>query len=426
MPIDCRTTTNYLLPVRAPPMTPETSSNKSKLALAIVALLVLSAGIAYYAGAQNASGGKTTSTQASLSSSKAGTALDAQVAQQAASPPANSTQGLSPEQIYSDSSSSVVTVQGTQQTNVSTFFGTQTAVSTILGSGFVVDYQNSMYVVTNYHVVDGVTNLTVTFSDGNAYPATVVGTDPYSDLAVVKVTAAPSSEFVPLQVVSSSTLVVGQPVYAIGNPFGLAGSMTAGIVSALGRTIQDPVSGNFSVAGVIQFSAPINPGNSGGPLFDTAGQVVGITTATVSSSQGIGFAIPSSTILKELPSLIANGTYSAYSYMGIGTVDMNYQLAQVSHTNFTYGVLVEDVVPGGPAAKAGIVAGNTTVTVDGSQYLVGGDIIVSINGTKIVNTDALSTFLVQDTTAGQVVVLGVIRSGTLTSVTMTLGTRPAA
>lgn len=407
-------------------MTPETGSNKSKLALAIVALLVLSAGIAYYAGTATAGpGSKSTTSQSSLASLGGGTALDAQVSQQAAST-SNSTQALSAQQIYADSAASVVTVQGDQQTNVSTFFGQQTAVSTVLGSGFVVSYQNAMYVITNFHVVDSVSNLTVTFSDGNAYPATVVGTDPYSDLAVVKAPSAPSSEFLPLQVVSSSTLVVGQPVYAIGNPYGLAGSMTAGIVSALGRTIQDPVSGNFSVAGVVQFSAPINPGNSGGPLFDTSGQVVGITTATVSSSQGIGFAIPSSTILKELPSLVANGTYSDYSFMGIGTVDMNYQLAQASHTNVTYGVLVENVVPGGPAAKAGIVAGNTTVTVDGSQYLIGGDIIVSMNGTKIVNTDALSTYLVQNTAAGQVVNVGVIKSGGLTTITMTLGTRPAA
>lgn len=407
-------------------MTPETSSNKSRLALAIVALLVLSAGIAYYAGAKTSTpGSKSTTSQSSLQSLNGTTALDAQVNQQVASS-SNSSQALSAQQIYADSAASVVTVQGDQQTSVNTFFGQQTAVSTILGSGFVVSYQNAMYVITNYHVVDGVSNLTVTFSDGNAYPATVVGTDPYSDLAVVKATSAPSSEFMPLNVVSSSTLVVGQPVYAIGNPYGLAGSMTAGIVSALGRTIQDPVSGNFSVAGVVQFSAPINPGNSGGPLFDTSGQVVGITTATVSSSQGIGFAIPSSTILKEFPSLVTNGTYSDYAFMGVGTVDMNYQLAQASHTNVTYGVLVENVVPGGPAAKAGIVAGNTTITVDGSQYLIGGDIIVSMNGTKIVNTDSLSTYLVQNTVAGQVVNVGVIKSGTLTTITMTLGTRPAA
>ena len=254
----------------------------------------------------------------------------------------------------------------------------------------------------------------------------VVGTDPYSDLAVVTVSGAPSSEFVPLQIVSSSGLSVGQQVYAIGNPYGLSGSMTLGIVSQLGRTIQDPVAGNFSVAGAIQFSAPINPGNSGGPLLDSSGQVVGITTATVTSSQGIGFAIPSSTIIRDFPSLVANGTYSEYSYLGIGSADMSYQLAQASNTTVTYGVLVESVVPGGPAAAAGLHAGTSAVTIGGSQYLVGGDIIVSIDGTKIVNQDALSNYLVQNTVPGQTVSVGVIRSGSPTTVTLTLGTRPLA
>jgi S1-C subfamily serine protease len=202
--------------------------------------------------------------------------------------------------------------------------------------------------------------------------------------------------------------------------------MTFGIISQLGRTIQDPVAGNFSVAGAIQFSAPINPGNSGGPLLDTNGQVVGITTATVTSSQGIGFAIPSSAILRDLPHLVATGTYSMYSYLGISTVDMNYQLAQASHIPVTYGVLIESVVPGSPAAKAGLLAGSKTTTIDGSQYLVGGDTIVSVNGTRIANQDALSTYLAQNTIGGQTVILGLIRSGNLISVTVVLGTRPGA
>jgi S1-C subfamily serine protease len=337
-----------------------------------------------------------------------------------------SSQGLSAQQIYAASSGSVVTVQGDQQTTVNTFYGPQTASSQVLGSGFVTSYQNSVYVITNDHVVAGDSNLTVTFPDGNAYPATVVGTDPYGDLAVLSVSAAPSLEFVPLQLVPSTGLTVGQEVYAIGNPYGLSGSLTLGIVSQLGRTIQDPVAGNFTVAGAIQFSAPINPGNSGGPLLDANGEVVGMTTATVSSSQGIGFASPSSTILRDLPSLVATGKYSDYSYLGIGTVDMTYQLAQASHTNVTYGVLVANVVAGGPAANAGLKAGTTVVTIEGSQYLVGGDIIVSVNGTKIINSDALSTYLVQNTTAGQTVSLGIIRSGSPLTVSLTLGARPPA
>ena len=333
---------------------------------------------------------------------------------------------LSAQQIYAISSGSVVTLQGDQSTTVNTYYGPQATVTPVLGSGFVMTYQNSTYIITNYHVVAGDSNLTVTFSDGNAYPARVVGSDPYSDLAVVAVNSAPSSEFMPLQVVSSSGLVVGEQVYAIGNPYGLSGSLSVGIVSQLGRTIQDPVAGNFSVAGAIQFSAPINPGNSGGPLLDASGQVIGITTASVSSSQGIGFAIPSSAILRDLPSLVATGTYSKYAYLGISTVDMNYQLAQASGTNRTYGVLVESVVAGGPSATAGLRAGTNTVTVDGSQFLVGGDIIVSINGTRIINQDALATYLAQNTVAGQTVNLGVIRSGSLITVALVLGTRPPA
>jgi S1-C subfamily serine protease len=286
-------------------------------------------------------------------------------------------------------------------------------------------YENSNYIITNYHVVDGIKNLTVTFSNGDAYWVKVVGTDPYADLAVLTVNGAPASEFVPLQVVSSSGVTVGEEVYAIGNPYGLSGSMTVGIISQLGRTIQDPVAGEFLVAGVIQFSAAINPGNSGGPLLDTNGQVIGITTATVSSSQGIGFAIPSSTIIREMPYLVTTGGYSQYSYMGIITVDNNLQLAEASGTNVTYGVVIETVVAGSPAASAGLQAGSKTITIEGSQYLVGGDIIVAVNGTKIIDGDALSTYLAQNTVTGQTIVLGVIRAGTLHDVNLVLGSRPS-
>ena len=215
------------------------------------------------------------------------------------------TQGLNPEAIHSYANESVVTLQGVQTTTTNTVFGPQTSEETILGSGFVIDYSNQYYVVTNYHVAGATSNLTLTFSGGNSYPAKVVGSDPYSDLAVVTVSSAPLSEFHPLTLVSSSTLQVGQYILAIGNPYGLSGTETFGIISQLGETIQDETAGNFSIADVIQFSAPINPGNSGGALLNANGSVVGITTATVSGSQGIGFAIPSDTILRELPSLIA-------------------------------------------------------------------------------------------------------------------------
>ena len=328
--------------------------------------------------------------------------------------------GLNAIDIYNRTRPSIVTVQGAQ--NQSSVFGVQTV--SVLGSGFVVNYGNSDYVVTNYHVAGATSNLTVTFSDGNSYAASLVGSDPYVDLAVLSVEGAPSSEFHVLQLVPSSTLLVGAPVVVIGNPFGLSGSMTFGIISALGRTLQDPTAGNFSIADVIQFSAPINPGNSGGPLLDSSGQVVGITTAVVSGSQGVGFAIPSDAIIKELPSLISTGTYAEHSYLGIQGSDMNYQLAKAINTNYTYGVLVASTIQGSPAAQAGLRGGNTVVIVNGQQYLIGGDIIVSINGTKIVDNDALAAYLQEYTVPGQTVVLGIIRGGSYTTVQLTLGTRP--
>ena len=319
-----------------------------------------------------------------------------------------------------------MTIQGSALVNTSTILGPTSSVETLLGSGFAISYSGSYYVVTNYHVVNGVTNMTVTFSNGDAYPGKVVGRDAYSDLAIITVVGAPSKEFIPLQLVPSSGVVVGQPVVVIGNPYGLSGSITYGIVSQLGRTIQEATSNGFSISDVIQFSAPINPGNSGGPLLDQEGNVIGITTAVVNGSQGLGFAIPSSTILGELQSLITTGGYAGHAYLGISTTDMTYQLAQLSKTNVTYGVLVETVVTGGPSAKAGIRAGNTSVVVDGGTYLIGGDIIVSVNGTKVVNGDALSTYLGEKTVAGQTVQLGIIRSGQFMSVDVMLGTRPPA
>ena len=331
-------------------------------------------------------------------------------------PPTNtSLLGLNPEAIYRQSFPSVVTLQGVQMGI--------TGNTTVLGSGFITDFQNVYYVITNYHVVQNVVDLTVTFSDGNAYRATVLGTDPYVDLAVVTA-QAPLNEFHPLQIGSSSQLVVGEPVVAIGNPFGLSGSMTFGIVSQLGRTLSESLAGSFAIADVIQFSAPINPGNSGGPLLNANGTVYGITTAVVVSSQGVGFAIPSDVILRELPSLVATGHFTFHSLMGIVGADMTYQLAKLQGSNVTYGVLIQNVTSGGPADSAGLKGGTRTTDVQGGQYTIGGDIIVALNGTKIVNLDALSSYLQEKTLPGQTLVVQIIRSGQMTTVNLDLGTRP--
>jgi S1-C subfamily serine protease len=323
--------------------------------------------------------------------------------------------GIDPVAIYQKANRSVVTIQGIQQS--------PTGPAEIIGSGFVIEYQNKFYIVTNYHVVQNIINGSVTFSDGNSYQLNIVGTDPYSDLAIVNI-SAPINEFVPLTVVSSSDVKVGEPVVAIGNPFGLSGSITLGIVSQLGRTITESLAGNFPIADVIQFSAPVNPGNSGGPLINSNGSVIGITTAIVGGSQGVGFAIPSETLLRELPFLIKTGSYNMHPYMGIAGVDMNLQLSKLMKVNVTYGVLVQQVVPGGPADKAGIRGGNSQIILQGTSYTLGGDIIVSLNGTKIINTDALSTYLERYCLPAQKLIVGLIREGKLMYVDITLGTRP--
>ena len=304
-------------------------------------------------------------------------------------------------QIYEEVEDSVVLVQA------------RTAAGGIQGSGFVYNFSGLMVVITNYHVVHGTIagSISVTFSNGNGYAATVNGTDPYADLAVL-VVDAPEYEFKPLQIVSSSTLKVGDPVIAIGNPYGLVGSMTTGVVSALGRTITEEYTGGFAIANIIQTSAPINPGNSGGPLLNYDGKVVGITTAIVSDSQGLGFAIPSNTILKEVHSLITTGTYHGHSYLGIEGIDMNYETAQTLGVNVTYGWQITKVRTDGPS----------------NGKLLANDIIVALNDTRIRNGDDLASYLEEKTLPGNTLKLTVWRktssTWTETQVFVTLGERP--
>jgi len=341
-------------------------------------------------------------------------------------PAGNASFGLNPVVIYDISNRSVVTVQSTQVSVVQTIFGPQTAVSSVLGSGFVVDYSNAYYIVTNFHVIDSTVNSTVIFWNGDSYPAKVIGSDPYSDIAVI-VTPASERDFHPLEFTPSSSLKVGQTVMAIGNPFGLSGSITVGIVSQLGRNIQyQSATQALSVSDVIQFSAPINPGNSGGPLLNAGGTVIGITTATASGSQGVGFAIPSDTILRELPSIISNGGYRNHPALGIQAVDMTYELSQATGANVTYGVLIEKTVSGGPADRAGLRSGQQIATIAGQQYIIGGDIIVSVNGSRIVNYDALSTYLERYILPGQTIRVGIIRSGSYQEVQVIAGAVTAA
>ena len=333
---------------------------------------------------------------------------------------------LDPAQIYANSSRSVVTIQGVRLELVDTGTGPAESWVGIYASGFVVEYSGSYYVVTNFHVVESLVNTTVTFWNGDAYRGKVVGLDAYADLGLVA-TQAPSQEFYPLEIASSSSLKVGQPVVAIGNPYGYAGTITYGIVSHTGRTISyDTGSGSigYPIADAIQFSAPINPGNSGGPLLTGDGKVVGITTAGITGAEGLGFAIPSDTIVREFPSLLATGKYDRHPYLGIEVTDMSYELSKIVGASVTYGVLIEKTVGSGPAAQSGLRSGTSNVDIDGQSYLIGGDIIVSIDGTRIVNYDSLSTFLERNTLPGQMIQVGIIRSGTYMIVDVVLGARP--
>ncbi len=337
-----------------------------------------------------------------------------------------SNRGLDSAGIYANSSRSVVTIQGLRLEVVDTGSGLGTTWAGIYASGFVVRYNASYYIVTNFHVVQQLVNATVTFWNGDAYRGKVVGSDAYGDLGIVA-TQAPSEEFYPLEFAASSSLRVGEPVVAIGNPYALSGTITSGIVSQTGRTISyDTGSGSSSypIADAIQFSAPINPGNSGGPLLNADGKVVGITTAGIIGAEGLGFAIPSDTILREFPSLVTTGKYDKHSYLGISITDMTYELSKAVGANVTYGVLIEKIVKGGPAAESGLKSGTQSVDINGQIYTIGGDVIISINGTRTTNTDSFSTYLERNTLPGQTIQVGIIRSGTYTVILVVLGARP--
>jgi S1-C subfamily serine protease len=322
-------------------------------------------------------------------------------------------------QLYDSVRDSVVVITGV--ISQYSFFGMQ--YSTVQGSGFVYDYANKMVVITNKHVVADATNITVTFSNGNGYPATVTGSDSYSDLAVLSV-QAPQDEYLPLEIVSSSTLQVGEPVVAIGSPFGLGGTMTSGIISQLGRTIQDSVAGNFPIADIIQTSVPINPGNSGGPLLNYQGEVVGITTAIIQNSNSLGFAIPSNTILREIGSLVTAGFYDQHSWLGIAGDDMTYSIAQAMGVNVTYGWLITQVTNGGAAYKAGLKGGAQQVRINDEWVILGGDIIIAVDGTRIINGDTLMTYLEENTVPHQFIDVTIIRNHQLLTIPVELGQRP--
>jgi S1-C subfamily serine protease len=291
------------------------------------------------------------------------------------------------------------------------------------GSGFVYDIQG--HIVTNNHVVEGATRIYVTFADGTMVPADVVGTDPGSDLAVVRVDVS-ASELVPVALGDSDMLQPGQMAVAIGNPFGLAGTMTSGIISAVGRIVPAG-SSRYAMVDLIQTDAPINPGNSGGPLLDSAGRVIGVNTLIFTdsgTSSGVGMSVPVSAVKRVVPQLIEQGTY-AHAWMGISAATITPNLAESLSLPVQQGVLIESVVSGSPADQAGLLGGSQRTDVDGVTISSGGDIIVAIGGQEVKNFEDVVGYLARSTKVGQKIEVTIMRDGRQRTVTVTLGERPA-
>ena len=290
-----------------------------------------------------------------------------------------------------------------------------------MGSGFV--YSDEGYVITNQHVVQDAEKVMITFLDGEAYIGNVVGSDRDLDIAVVKV--QPTNTYLqPIKIGDSSKLKVGEKIAAIGNPFGLSGSMTSGIVSQMGRLL--PQESGYSIPDVIQTDAAINPGNSGGPLLNMKGEVVGINTAIQSATgefSGIGFAVPSNTVKKVVPVLIEKGEFS-HPWMGISGTDVDPELAEVRDLKSSKGFLVVSVIEGSPAEAAGLLGVTETKEIDGREFALDGDIILSIDGETVRKISDILVHLQREKSVGDEMILTVNRNGEMLDLTMVLEERP--
>lgn len=340
-----------------------------------------------------------------------------------AATPRRPAHALTPETVYRRDARGVVVITATQTQKVPGTLLTPPGRQQVhvLGSGFVIDRAGD--IVTNEHVVENGSDVTVGFSAGPTYAAKVLGTDASTDLAVIRV-KAPQSALHPLSLADSDQVEVGDTVYAIGNPFGLDRTMTAGIVSAVGRDIQAP--NGLAIPKAIQTDAAINHGNSGGPLLNTRGEVIGINDqiqsgGAVDGNVGVGFAVASNTIRTTVPRLIATG-HAPHAWLGVEVAPIDPQVAKAVGLP-AEGVLVAGVVKGSPAAKTGLKAGTRQVTVDGQSALVGGDVIVSVAGLKIRSPAELSE-VVGARAPGDVIVLHVSRNGRERTLRVKLGTAP--
>jgi S1-C subfamily serine protease len=331
--------------------------------------------------------------------------------------------GLTVNEIYERDSRGVAFITAQKTQNVQSPFSPfpEEQQSTGTGSGFLIDTDG--HVLTNNHVVEGASKITVTVGDGETVDATLVGSDPSSDVALLKLTGD-TSDLHPLQLGDSSKLEVGDPVVAIGNPFGLDRTVTSGIVSALQREISAP--NGFSISDVIQTDAPINPGNSGGPLIDASGRVVGINsqiqTGGGQGSVGIGFAVPANTAQDVVQQLLTTGKVQR-AYLGLAGGDLTPELADTLNLDIDRGALVTQAYPGSPAADAGLEGGQTQATIDGQQVALGGDVIVKIDGEEIEGMDDVVR-AVNESQPGDELTLTVHRDGEDQEIKVTLGERP--
>jgi S1-C subfamily serine protease len=290
-----------------------------------------------------------------------------------------------------------------------------------VGSGFVFDKKG--HIITNAHVIDDATKTIVTFLDGRSYNAEIIGIDESTDIGVIKVNAD-LKLLHPLSLGDSSNLKVGETITAIGNPFGLSGSMTSGIISQMGRLL--PSDSGFSIPDVIQTDAAINPGNSGGPLLNMRGEIIGINTAIQSTTgefTGVGFAIPSQTVVKIVPTLISEGEYK-HPWIGISGRDIDPDTANILELKDTLGFLIITVVEDSPAFDAGLIGSNKIIEVEGREYSVGGDIITAVDGIDIRKIDDILIHLQRVKTVGDEMVLEILRDNRTTNIVIILQERP--
>lgn len=332
------------------------------------------------------------------------------------------TKDLTLPELFKMVEKSVVQIKGTSDTS------SRLQANSRLGSGFV--YDTNRHIITNYHVAGGGKDLEVTFMDGNIYRAKLIGSDPFTDLAILYVQDVPKDKLAPLPLGDSAKLSVGEQIAAIGNPFGLSGSMTAGIISGLGRIIpSNPSSGSqYSIPNIIQIDAPINPGNSGGPLLNMKGEVIGVNSAIFSTTgefSGIGLAIPSNALNKVVPSLITKRSFN-HPWLGLSGTNITPEIANVIGLKEPRGFLVVDVISGSPAEKAGIHGGKQLTSINGSQIPLGGDVIEEIDNKTIRKIDDILIYLETEKSIGDNVNISVFREGQIQKINLILIARPSS